>query len=109
MENTKTRTSERRAGLPGVFPVLWSSVAAVLILFFLAGCSSGPRIELDPEAQAFYDQARLVMTGEEKDTERLERLRRRPRDVTEGRYLVFFEIDKVLPLVGTEEAGSDCA
>ncbi|MDH7513319.1 MAG: GWxTD domain-containing protein [Clostridiales bacterium] len=42
-----------------------------LITFFLSificACGSGPKIELDPESEAFYETARLVMTGEEKD------------------------------------------
>jgi len=45
----------------------------------------------------------LKKTGEEKDTERLYALRRRKYpSKTEGgsRFLVFFEVEKVLPLIG---------
>jgi hypothetical protein len=47
----------------------------------------------------------LTKVREEKDTELLYSLRRRSYgDDQEGRYLVFFRADKVLPLVGTGEA-----
>lgn len=39
----------------------------VCFVWLLAGCSSGPKIALDPESEKFYETARLVMTGEEKD------------------------------------------
>jgi GWxTD domain-containing protein len=42
-----------------------------LLLIVLAAavtsCSSGPKIKLDPESEKFYETARLIMTGEEKD------------------------------------------
>jgi len=47
----------------------------------------------------------LTKVREEKDTELLYSLRRRSYgDDQEGRYLVFFRVDKVLSLVGTGEA-----
>ena len=43
----------------------------------------------------------LTKVREEKDTELLKSLRRRTYgDEREGRYLVFFTVDKVLPLIG---------
>jgi hypothetical protein len=46
----------------------------------------------------------LTKVREEKDTELLYALRRKSYgDDREGRYLVFFRIDKTLPLVGGEE------
>jgi hypothetical protein len=46
----------------------------------------------------------LTKIREEKDTEFLYSLRRKSYgDDREGRYLVFFKVEKVLPLVGTEE------
>jgi len=46
----------------------------------------------------------LTKVKEEKDTELLYSLRRKSYgDDREGRYLVYFRIDKVLPLIGTEE------
>ncbi|MBN1104209.1 MAG: pyridoxamine 5'-phosphate oxidase family protein [Deltaproteobacteria bacterium] len=57
-----------------------------------------------------YKGVRLFLTklGEEKDTELLHSLRRRKYATEKGaeegsRFLVFFRIDKVLPLVGTGE------
>ena len=47
----------------------------------------------------------LTKVREEKDTELLHSLRRKSYgDDHEGRYLVFFRVDKVLPLVGAGEA-----
>lgn len=43
---------------------------ALLLAFLaagLAGCSRGPKIALDPESEAFYETARLIMTDEEGD------------------------------------------
>jgi GWxTD domain-containing protein len=34
-------------------------------LAFWPGCASTPKVALDPESQAFYETARLIMTGEE--------------------------------------------
>jgi len=46
----------------------------------------------------------LKKTREEKDTELLRSLRRRRyTDEEEGRYLVLFQVDKVLPLIGPGE------
>ncbi len=46
----------------------------------------------------------LKKLREEKDSELLRSLRRRKyRDEQEGRYLVFFHVEKVLPLVGPGE------
>ncbi|MCJ7586858.1 MAG: GWxTD domain-containing protein [Candidatus Aminicenantes bacterium] len=45
---------------------LWGG--GVLVALGLAsgpGCASGPKVVLYPESKAFYEQARLVMTGEE--------------------------------------------
>ena len=54
-----------------------------------------------------YKGKRLFLTkvGEEQDTELLQSLRRREYidEKDETRYLVFFEIDKELPLVGSGE------
>jgi len=50
--------------------------------------------------------ARLYLTkvGEEQDTERLKSLRRRTYDDDrQGRYLVIFQVDRVLPLLGSGE------
>jgi len=45
---------------------LWGgSVLVALGLASGPGCASGPKVVLDPESKAFYEQARLVMTGEE--------------------------------------------
>ena len=41
----------------------WLVLAAGLGL--LAGCSRSPRVALDPDSQAFYDTARLIMSREE--------------------------------------------
>jgi hypothetical protein len=55
-----------------------------------------------------YDGKRLFLTKikEEKNTELLKSLRRReyPELKDEDEYLVYFRVDKVLPLVGTGEA-----
>ncbi|MFQ6037676.1 MAG: GWxTD domain-containing protein [Candidatus Aminicenantales bacterium] len=44
--------------------------AGVGLLFLmglgLAACSQGPKIELDPDSEAFYETARLIMTKQEK-------------------------------------------
>jgi hypothetical protein len=47
----------------------------------------------------------LKMTGEEKDSPRIEKLKRRKKydEVKESRYLVYFQLEKVLPLVGAGE------
>jgi hypothetical protein len=52
-----------------------------------------------------YKGVRLFLTkvGEEKDTERLHHLRRRTYGDDQNRYLVFFKIDKELPLIGAGE------
>jgi hypothetical protein len=58
------------------------------------------------EAGGGYSGKRFFLTKikEEKDTELLYSLRRKSYgDDREGRYLVYFRIDKILPLVGTEE------
>ena len=48
----------------------------------------------------------LTKIKEEKDTEQLYEIRRKSYgDDREGLYLVFFKIDKVLPLIGTEDEG----
>lgn len=45
---------------------LWGgSVLVALGLASGPGCASGPKVVLDPESKAFYEQARLIMTGEE--------------------------------------------
>jgi hypothetical protein len=53
-----------------------------------------------------YNGMRLYLTKvkEEKNTERLEALRRRRKDYDEEevRFLVYFRIDKSLPLIGSE-------
>ena len=41
------------------------SALAVLVLWTC--CSTSPKISLDPESKDFYEKARLIMTGEEKD------------------------------------------
>ena len=55
------------------------------------------------QGKRFY----LTKTGEEQDTDRLYELRRRTSpvdaDADDARFLVFFRIDKELPLVGTGE------
>lgn len=60
------------------------------------------------EKGARYKGVRLYLTKlkEEKDSELLYKLRRvkYKGDENEVRYLVFFRIDKILPLVGTEES-----
>lgn len=38
-----------------------------LLIVGIWACSSGPKIELDPESEAFYETGRLIMSGEEKD------------------------------------------
>jgi GWxTD domain-containing protein len=43
------------------------SILAILPFLLLAGCSRGPKIALDPESASFYETARLIMSGEEKD------------------------------------------
>ena len=45
----------------------------------------------------------LTKTKEEKDTELLKSLRRRNYGDKEGLYLVFFKVDKVLPVLGSQE------
>jgi hypothetical protein len=44
----------------------------------------------------------LVKTREEKDSELLYSIRRRayPNEQAEGRFLVFFDVEKILPLIG---------
>ncbi len=60
----KTRILNQRGLLmPQNFP----AVVAGLLSLLLVGCSSGPKIALDPESEGFYEYARLIMTGEEKD------------------------------------------
>lgn len=45
---------------------LWGGIVIVAFgLAFGPGCASGPKVVLDPESKAFYEQARLIMTGEE--------------------------------------------
>lgn len=48
----------------------------------------------------------LTKTKEEKDTELLQSLRRRDYGDKKDLYLVYFKVDKVLPLVGGEETKS---
>ena len=43
--------------------LLWPLLLIVVVA--LSGCSSGPRIKLDPESRLFFETARLVMTKEE--------------------------------------------
>ena len=45
----------------------------------------------------------LTKTEEEKDTERLQSLRRRDYGDKKGLFLVFFHVNKVLPLLGSQE------
>lgn len=45
----------------------------------------------------------LTKTKEEKDTELLKSLRRRDYGDKEGLYLVYFQVDKVLPILGSQE------
>ena len=45
----------------------------------------------------------LTKTKEEKDTELLQSLRRRDYGEKEGLYLVYFTVDKVLPVLGSQE------
>lgn len=58
------------------------------------------------EAGEGYAGKRLFLTkvGEEKETERLYKLRRRSypsdKERRESKYLVFFSVDKTLPLIG---------
>jgi hypothetical protein len=49
----------------------------------------------------------LTKTREEEDSELLYSLRRKkyPGDETESKFLVFFQIDKVLPLIGDGSSG----
>jgi len=44
--------------------LLFASAAGAVLIF---GCSSGPKIALDPDSESFYQYARLIMTGEEND------------------------------------------
>jgi GWxTD domain-containing protein len=49
-------------------PVLWSRfVEITLVVLWAVSCSSSPRIRVakDPVIEAFYEKARLIMTGEE--------------------------------------------
>jgi hypothetical protein len=61
------------------------------------------------EAGEGYAGKRLFLTkvGEEKETERLYKLRRRSypsdKERRESKYLVFFNVDKTLPLIGPGE------
>ena len=60
------------------------------------------------EKKGKYSGIRLFLRKlkEEKDTELLYSLRRKPcPDVKEGRYLVYFTIEKTLPLIGPEKDG----
>jgi len=41
--------------------------AAAFAVVLASGCSSGPKIALDPDSRSFYEYARLIMTGEEND------------------------------------------
>lgn len=43
------------------------STLAIVPVLLLASCSRGPKIALDPESASFYETAKLIMTGEEKD------------------------------------------
>ena len=57
------------------------------------------------ELEGEYEGRRLHLTKlrEEKDTDQLKRLRRRTYDDDrDGRFLVFFKVDKVLPLTSAE-------
>ena len=45
----------------------------------------------------------LKKTKEEKDTELLYSIRRKNYGEPEGRYLVYFQVDKILPLIGSDE------
>jgi hypothetical protein len=49
----------------------------------------------------------LTKTREEEDSELLHSLRRKkyPDDESESKFLVFFKIDKVLPLIGAGSSG----
>ncbi len=65
-------------------------------------------IEAEPEDGKKWAGKRLIlrMKGEEQDTERLYAMRRHARDPGDKvRFLVFFEVVKVLPLSGTGEEG----
>ncbi len=44
-----------------------SIIFFIVAATWLAGCGGGPKVVLDPESEAFYEYARLIMTGEEKD------------------------------------------
>lgn len=48
----------------------------------------------------------LTKTKEEKDTELLQSLRRRDYGDKKGLYLVYFKVDKVLPILGSQEKKS---
>jgi len=52
----------RRGAGSAVYPLF---ILGVLLL--LSSCSSTPSAKLDPESRAFYETARLIMSGEEKD------------------------------------------
>ncbi len=38
----------------------------IFLMVFLASCTLTPRMDLDPESEAFYEKARLIMSSEEK-------------------------------------------
>ena len=49
----------------------------------------------------------LTKTKEEKDTDLLQSLRRRDYGEKEGLYLVFFHVDRVLPILGSQAAAQN--
>lgn len=50
---------------------LRAGLAVLLVMLLLQGCGFRGRVRLDRESQEFYETARLIMTGEEKDIFRL--------------------------------------
>lgn len=44
-----------------------TGIVLAFLIISLARCASGPRIALDPESGSFYETARLIMSGEERN------------------------------------------
>jgi len=89
------------------------------VAFIMADRLTRHNLESNPRAAYLfvedgpgYKGCRLYLRkiGEEQDSERLHALRRRPSPAADAgnvRFLVFFEVEKTLPLVGAGDKGGD--
>ncbi|MFC1706306.1 pyridoxamine 5'-phosphate oxidase family protein [Planctomycetota bacterium] len=91
------------------------------VAFIMAERLTHANLDTNPHASFLFKEAgegyqgkrlHLSKMWEEKDSDLLHEIRRSPAcEVEQGRYLVFFNVDKVLPLVGAgvEESAAEVA